>query len=600
MWDEIQIQCCDANEIAEALINNEVSLVQLESVPVFAAKSRLVEEAVWGLCESNNSISMYLSYLNIYPNGIHAREVDEKVGHLARTIDTLDAFRIYLDFFPNGIYAEAVKSMRDSMTVYGPPIVEIVEDESTEDALWNLCKSRNDYQCYMDIYPFGKHRAEAEKQLAAIRREEEAWYKTLRENSIEGYLQYHNTYLQGIHACEVDDIVWNLVQTVDTRNAFHIYLNNFPNGIHAEEAKMRIDDFYGPIIGIIDDRNWLEKKRIIDALADDCNAYSLDYLKAMEFVPDDLVGILRDSRGQVRNEVLNSWRKKPLHLDLGKTPESIPTGTTEVYFWGIPGAGHTCLIASILNVAKRIGVYCSRSETVNDLASVFDDNSSTPAVHLPAATFADGIQCLPLSLIENKGKKKIEHRLSIMEHSGELFEGFSMELCGQPFSGGGRHGSYERLKMWLSNSNNSKYHFFIVDAKPSLDNPQQRYIEEAVLYFKQAGLFNETTQGISIIVTKCDELSPDSSEWPQLATEYIKNCYPAMVNQLKQIVGPKRHGGLDISDGTIQVIPFSIGDVFLQKLCLFNPEPAERMVKMLLECSPTHKGWLDWIKKVFP
>ena len=137
------------------------------------------------------------------------------------------------------------------------------------------------------------------------------------------------------------------------------------------------------------------------------------------------------------------------------------------------------------------------------------------------------------------------------------------------------------LVSFLQNKANPKYHFIIVDAKPGLDNRQQRYLEEAVLYFKQAGLFNETTQGISIIVTKSDELSSDSSEWPRLATEYIKNCYSDMVNQLKQIVGPKRHGGLGINDGTIKVIPFSIGDVFLQKLCLFNPEPAERLVKIL-------------------
>lgn len=72
----------------------------------------------------------------------------------------------------------------------------------------------------------------------------------------------------------------------------------------------------------------------------------------------------------------------------------------------------------------------------------------------------------------------------------------------------------------------------------------------------------------------------------------------AMVNQLKQIVGPKRHGGLGINDGSIRVIPFSIGDVFLQKLCLFNPDPAKRMVNMLMECSPAHKSLLTWIRHI--
>lgn len=476
MWNEIQIQYCDAYEIADALMNNEVDLVQLESVPIFAAKARLVEEAVWDFCKSNNTISAYLKYLNIYPHGIHAREVDDRAWALVRAIDTILAYRDYLAGFPNGIYAK--------------------------------------------------------------------------------------------------------------------------------EAEMRMMELYHPIMGEPMPNTMYRKRKVIDALADDRNAYSLDYLKAMEFTPDDLMGILRDSRGQVRNEVLNSWGKKPLHLDLGKTPESIPTGTTEVYFWGIPGTGHTCLIASIVNTAKRMGLFCPHSgdglKYMADLASAFEDDQTTPTLLLPDSTAIESVQCLPLSLIEYKGKKQIEHRLSIIENSGEIFECFAAIVESKSLRTPAHEETFEQLLSFLQSKVNPKYHFFIVDARPGLDNRQQRYLEEAVLYFKQAGLFNETTQGISIIVTKCDELSPESSEWARLATEYVWNCYPAIINQLKQIVGPKRHGGLGISDGTIKVIPFSIGDVFLQKLCLFNPVPAERMVKMLMECSPVHKGWLELIKKVLP
>lgn len=39
MSDEIQIQCCDANEIAEALINDEVSLVSDKLVTLHVALS---------------------------------------------------------------------------------------------------------------------------------------------------------------------------------------------------------------------------------------------------------------------------------------------------------------------------------------------------------------------------------------------------------------------------------------------------------------------------------------------------------------------------------------------------------------------------------
>lgn len=389
----------------------------------------------------------------------------------------------------------------------------------------------------------------------------------------------------------VEETVWNIVSQ---DKSFRRYLEIYPDGRHAEEAIRHIND---PIQGIPDEE-WFEKRRIIDALADYRNAYSLDYLKSMEFSPDDLVGILHDSKGQVRNEVLKSWGKKPLVFDMGKTPESIPTGTTEVYFWGIPGAGHTCLIAAILNAAKRMGAYCPRSEEgliyMVELESAFYDDLIAPAAPLFHGTAVEGLQSLPLSLVEFKGEKTIEHKLSIVENSGELFEGFSMELYNKPNFGETCFEAYKKLKNWLSGYN-PKYHFFIIDAKPGLDNCQQRYLEDAVCYFKQAKVFNRTTQGISIIVTKCDELSADSREWPRLATEYVKNCYPAFVNRLKKTVHE-----LGITDGSINVIPFSIGEVFLQRLCIFNPEPAERMVKMLMDCIPPQKGWKGLFKHIIP
>jgi len=307
MWDEKQIQYSSVYEIAEALMNNEVDIVQLKFLPAFAAKARLVEEAVWNFCKNINTINGYLKYINIYPHGIHA--------------------------------------------------------------------------------------------------------------------------------CEIDDRVWYLVWNSDRDDAYQTYLTNFPNGIHAEEAKKRVIVWYYPIQGM-PSKEWFEKKRIIDALIDDPNAYSLDYLKAMEFTPDELVGILHDNWGQVRNEVLKSWEKVSCHLQVEKTPSAIPSGTTEVYFWGIPGAGHTCLIASILNTAKKMGFFSPHPGEglvyMMELASSFEDCPTVLALLLPDRTAVEGIQCLPLNLIEYKGKKQIEHRLSIIENSGEIFECFAAMAENKP------------------------------------------------------------------------------------------------------------------------------------------------------------------------
>lgn len=453
--------------------------------------------------------------------------------------------------------------------------------------------------------------------------EEKLWHEALEENSVDGYERYLYNYPRGIHVEEAQELrlkckeqeikmemPWHEALKENSAYGYERYLNNYPHGIHVEEAqilKWKCKEQENLLERLKDDIWRLEhrmKDAIRIALSSNPNVYPLPFLKELSIAQSDLKGVLRDGKGVVRDEVLNrySWDKHPYaNYNYGNTPESLPTGTVEVYFWGMPSAGHTCIIAAIMNAAKRMGLVCTHSgKDLPELASLFDDDPATPVASLLDRTQVEDIQCLPLNMIEYKEGQQIEHKLSIIENSGEIFECFAAMAENKPLKTAQHEETFKHLLSFLQSKANPKYHFIIVDAKLGLDNRQQRYLEETVLYFKQAGLFNETTQGISIIVTKCDELSSDSCEWPQLATEYIKNCYPAMVNLLKQIVGPKRHGGLGICDGTIKVIPFSIGDVFLQKLCLFNPEPAERMVKMLLECSPTHKGWLDWIMKVFP
>lgn len=66
MWDELQIMCSDVFEIAEALINSEVTLEQLKSVDAFHSRADMTEEAVWNYCKTHG---LYQRYLQLYPNG---------------------------------------------------------------------------------------------------------------------------------------------------------------------------------------------------------------------------------------------------------------------------------------------------------------------------------------------------------------------------------------------------------------------------------------------------------------------------------------------------------------------------------------------------
>lgn len=544
MWDEIQIQCSDAYEIAEAIINGEVTLTQLKSIPAFAVKADLTEEGVW-----------------------------------------------------------------------------------------DLCQSRQEYQPYLDIYPNGKHKQEVGDLLrkAAADKDEKMWKEVLQRNDMAGYLEYYNTYPQGIHAPEVDDKVWNVVLA---NGAYGAYLTNFPNGKHAAEARIKqaeqvqedevwkvaknndTPESYQGYLGaypqgshVIEANNRIaelmagQKEGIIRALEENRNAYRLSYIKACGITKNDLIGRIKDSKGNVRNEVLNSWNMPQKNLSMGHTPMEIPAGSTEVYFWGVPSSGKTCAMAAILSMANQFGYFEPREGEglgyMTELSTAFTSEPGFDAVALPERSPVESTQYLPLTLNETVGNEIREHKLSLVEISGEIFECFAYELQGKPFKTEKHKETYEQLKSYLMDKKNPKYHFFILDSQPAMNSNQVAYLQQAALFFKSREIFDETTQGISLIVTKSDVLSPDRDKWVECATQSAQKHFGSLVTSLKRIVGPPANGGLGLSDGKLKVIPLSIGEVFFKSLCIFDPEPARVLIDLLIEYAKVGESnsWISRLKR---
>ena len=149
MWDDIQIQCSDAFEIAEALINKEVNLSQLKSVSAFASKAALTEDAVWDYCKKRSS---FQPYLEIYPDGKHKSEVEEYIWRAAIERNDMNSFMAYLNSYPQGTHATEV-----------------------EEKVWEIAKTNGSISAYLHFFSNGKHANEARGIQAAQQIEEEAW-----------------------------------------------------------------------------------------------------------------------------------------------------------------------------------------------------------------------------------------------------------------------------------------------------------------------------------------------------------------------------------------------------------------------------------------
>lgn len=529
MWDDIQIQCSSAFEIAEALINGDVTLSQLRAVAAFAPKADIVEDAVFEKCCNTK---MYNRYLDIYPNGRHQAEIEEFFWRSALESNDMNGYISYRDKFPQGVHVAEV-----------------------DDKVWEVAVANSAWNAYLNFFPNGIHVGEAKSFIDAQKQEEEVWLNAVSINTPESYQNYIDAY---------------------------------PNGTHLSEANQCISQLMAG-----------RKASIIDVIKKDNNAYPLTYIR-------DVLKITReDLRGIVDDDVLKSWDKRPKNLTMGVTPKEIPTGSTEVYFWGIPGSGKTCAMAAILSRARQMGCFAPRVGSglayMNELSTMFISERERPAVFLPAGSDVDTTQYLPLTLNEKiqekSGKTTIKpHNLSVIEISGEIFECFSCEIEGIPFKTRGHQSTYEQLKQYLKNEDNPKYHFFILDSKPLRDSDQMRYLQNAALYFQENKIFNRTTQGISLIVTKSDVLSTNRNEWVQCAKDAAVNYFDSLVTQLKLICGDPKQGGLGLNNGSLDVIPLSIGKVYLQQLCLFDPQPATVLVNKLMEYSLVAETD-DWKKK---
>lgn len=529
--DEMEVQFTSAVELAQMLINNDVMLSELNSIAAFAAKADNTEEATWALCKNANN---YSRYLEIYPNGKHKSEVEELMWENAADIPSLITYK---DNYPQGVHVSEL-----------------------DDRVWNIAKATGGFYAYLLHFPDGKHAEEARKILNAAEADEEDWQKANIINTQQSYQNY-----------------------IDT----HQY-----DGQYVSLAKDRIKEI------IIK-----QKENIIRKLSEDSNAYSLVWIKNAGITKEDLMGKIKDSHGIIRDEVLRSWDNIPRNLTMGNTPTHIPKGSTEVYFWGVPGSGKTCAMAAILSRARQMGCFEPREGEgigyMNQLASIFTTEANQSAVLLPPGSDVDTTQYLPLTLNEiiegRNGRIDIkQHDLSVIEISGEIFECFSREIQGLSFPTDEHKRTYEQLKAYLKSEDNPKYHFFIIDSQPLSNADQMTCLQNAALYFKKSGIFNATTQGISLIVTKSDVLSPHRKEWAKCATQAARDNFYSLVTQLKVIIGDK---GLGLSDGTLQVIPLSIGEVFFNSLCIFDPAPAETLVKLLIEYSKVAEN-NDWRSRI--
>ena len=142
----------------------------------------------------------------------------------------------------------------------------------------------------------------------------------------------------------------------------------------------------------------------------------------------------------------------------------------------------------------------------------------------------------------------------------------------------------DHLKTCLNDSYNNKIHFFIIeygndgnddmiDIEGCGKVSKSQVMQSLASYFEKERLFKRSSVSMNILVTKCDRIK--EGDRTEKVKEYLENSdWASFVNSLNGTSNAAHCGGLNI-------LGFSIGEVFAQDLCEFRPDDAEKITTII-------------------
>ncbi len=501
------------------------------------------EETIWKSALETDSVQSYRGYLNSFgENGKYVKEAEKKIEEkeliLWRQLNenpTLEGIKQFKELFPLGNFIDEVEDL-------------------SKDLPWYEAKKRNTiegYRLYQENHP-GKHVKDVEKAIREIE-DQRDWDTAHTNNSIDGYKEY---------------------------------IKKHPDGQFVSNAKRKIEGRSG-------------EEQFIDELKEDINRYSAS--KIQEKIENGVTSW--DNLETIFNkEQINAIKsyKRPKQLDPVTDMGKLPQGYTEVYFWGLRGTGKTCAIGATIGYLKGVRrsinpIQGPGIKYLYQLQSLFK-NDGKVCILPPGSMMTDEEKKANLPNMSFSFKEKDrtkEHRAMLIDVAGEVFSGIFKKMNKLDVDED-EENAIERLKTCLCDRYNNKIHFFIVeygdDSIVNFDGfgevNKSAVMQSLAEYFKEEKVFKSSSVSMNILITKCDRIKEGISKKEACQKFLDDSGWGSVVNGLDDIA-EKSH------NNKVPKIMFSIGNVFAQDLCVFDPSDAEKIVNIIEEYTHTFRNtWL--------
>jgi len=368
------------------------------------------------------------------------------------------------------------------------------------------------------------------------------------------------------------------------------YLLKYPTGKYCMEAFRLVANTEKEAIEKAE-----EKEKLKSEIRQNHNKYRPGQIK--DLIEQDKLSVADLLDVGIPHDILNTlYNYKDTEIRLGSTPDSIPLGFTEVYFWGIPGSGKTCALGAILNTAESKGYLEIGKGTGFDYMLQLKNIFADPISILPGSTPEETTQYLPFTLRKSGVDNPIS--VSLIELSGEIFKCFLRKLANIPLTER-QEETFTKVVEFL-NSPNPKIHFFFVDYehenRTDSGYRQSDYLSAAASFFNNPGnnLFTEKTNAIYVVLTKSDLMDcPDEDRIHNIKEYLSTNNYSSFINVLRS-----RCQENSINGKRLLGIEFSLGQLYFKDFCRLNSKTSESIIDILLtRISPKKDSVLDFLNQ---
>lgn len=484
-----------------------------------------------------------------------------------------------------------------------------------------------------------------EARLKAERERELNDWNALEKGNYNALRKYKLKYPNSVHLDELDDLMWMNTRNAVSEPTLRRYLSDWPVGHHAEEATQALGE-----IG-----EWERAKRsgdifVVDDYRDnhpdslfknevDSKFYELreEEIKKMKANPSEYTK--QDVDRLMEADIFKDWelideelmteesweRLKALDRDTLPDLQSMqvedpniqaPEKCTDIYLFGTPGTGKTCLLMGLIgangsgytmNMRKNGGPYAAALQQY-----VYEGIT-------PGRTFGSFVTVISGEVTEKTKRGKIlDHHINLVEMSGEEF---ALRIADN------KEVSLANMGTGATNllqNGNQKVFFIIVDPTKEKvkveykerirdtegnligQNVRKKYINQLDIMNKFVSLFElpenqaimSKVDAIHFVVTKADMLGDGSTRLDK-ARDLLISRYQGPIEQLKSYCRKTKRINYS-TNYRPQVFTFSLGRFYLGDIFDFDKTETLQIVDTIrvVTGGTRETSWWDRFMKV--